>query len=68
MYDYLPGGEILSHGLRDLQAGVRSADALLVLVAAPDWPAAEYRFRKIGSPSELPEHDLFRQLSVEHGL
>jgi hypothetical protein len=67
MYDHLPGGEILSHGLRDLQAGVRSVDALLVLVAAPRLARCGIRIPQIGSSSELPEHDLFRQLSVEHG-
>ena len=67
MYDHLPGGEILRNGLRDLQAGVRSIDALLVLVAAPRLTRCGIRIPQTGSPSELPEHDLFRRLSVDHG-
>jgi hypothetical protein len=27
MYDHLPGGEILSNGLRDLQAGVHTLES-----------------------------------------
>ena len=53
MYDYLPGGEILSHGLRDLQAGVRSADAVLVLVAAPRLARCGIQIPQIGSGLQL---------------
>lgn len=67
MYDHLPGGEILRNGLRDLQDGVRSIDALLVLVAAPRLTRCGIRIPETSFPSELPEHDLFRRLSVEHG-
>jgi len=67
MYDHLPGGEILREGLRDLQMGVRSVDALLVLVAAPRLTRCGVPIPSISSPPELPEHELFRLLSVEHG-
>jgi len=67
MYEHLPGGEILSKGLRDLQEGVRSIDALLVLVGAPRLSRCGIRIPETSSGSELPEHELFRQLSVEHG-
>ena len=67
MYDHLPGGEILRNGLRDLQQGVRSIDALLVLVAAPRLTRCGIQIPQTSSPSELPEHDLFRRLSVDHG-
>lgn len=67
MYDHLPGGEILRNGLRDLQEGVRSIDALLVLVAAPRLTRCGLRIPPTSPPSELPEHDLFRRLSVDHG-
>jgi hypothetical protein len=67
MYDHLPGGEILREGLRDLQRGVRSIDALLVLVAAPRLIRCGIPVPPISSPPEVPEHDLFRLLSIEHG-
>jgi hypothetical protein len=66
MYDHLPGSEILTKGLKDLQEGVQSVDALLVLVAAPRltlWNTNP----PIQFPVRVPEHDLFRRLSVEHG-
>ena len=66
-YDHLPGGEILRNGLRDLQEGGRGIDALLVLVAAPRLARCGIAIPQTGAPSELPEHALFRRLSVEHG-
>ena len=67
MYDHLPGGEILRDGLRDLQLGVRSVDALLVLVAAPRLTRCGIPVPRLSSPPALPEHDLFQLLSAEHG-
>ena len=70
MYDHLPGGEILEAGLRDLRAGIRSVDALLVLVAAPRLVRCGIVIPGLGSGnfhSALPEHDLFRSLSAAHG-
>ena len=67
MGDHLPGGEILRNGLRDLQDGVRSIDALLVLVAALRLTRCGIRIPHTSSTSELPEHALFRRLSVDHG-
>ena len=67
MYDHLPGGDILRNGLEDLEAGVRSVDVLLVLVAAPRLTRCGIRVPQIISPPELPEHDLYLLLSVEHG-
>jgi hypothetical protein len=67
MYDHLPGGEILRTGLGDLRAGVRSVDALLVLVAAPRLTRCGILVPRLDSNSALPEHDLFQLLSVEHG-
>lgn len=66
-YEHLPGGEILRNGLKDLQDGVRSTDALLVLVAAPRLTRCGIRIPQTRASSELPEHELFRSLSVEHG-
>jgi hypothetical protein len=67
MYDHLPGGEILEAGLRDLESGVRSVDSLLVLIAQPRLAR-----HGIGVPARadrpaLPEHELYRLLTLEHG-
>ncbi len=37
-FAFLPGGELLERGLRDMRAGVRSVPALLVAMA---WPRLE---------------------------
>jgi hypothetical protein len=67
MYDHLPGGEILRNGLRDLREGLRSVDALLVLVAAPRIARCGVQIPPMALTGELPEHALYRRLSVEHG-
>lgn len=70
MYDHLPGGEFLEAGLRDLRAGTRSVDALLVLVAAPRLVRCGIVIPGLVSgdaQSALPEHELFRLLSTTHG-
>ena len=67
MYDHLPGGEILTKGLKDLQNGARSIEALLVLVAAPRLTHSGIQVPQTSPSSELPEHELFRRLSAEHG-
>ena len=67
MYDHLPGGEILRDGLRDLQSGIRSINALLVLVAAPRLRRCGVPVPQVTGPPVLPEHDLFHLLAVEHG-
>jgi hypothetical protein len=67
MYDHLPGGEILQNGLRDLQDGVHSIDALLVMVAAPRLTRCGIPIPPTSSSPALPEHDLFRRLSIDHG-
>lgn len=67
MYDDLPGGEILREGLKDLQAGTRSINALLVLAAAPRLTRCGVPVPSISPPTRLPEHDLYRLLCAEHG-
>jgi len=67
MYEHIPGGEILRKGLSDLQAGLRSIDALLVLIAAPRLTRCGIRIPHVNSSSTLPEHELYRQLCAEHG-
>jgi len=67
MYERLPGGEILKPGLEDLRAGVRSINALLVLIAAPRLTRCGIPVPRLEPHSALPEHDLYQALSVEHG-
>lgn len=62
--DALPGAELIREGLRDLENGVESVNALLVLVGAP-------RLRTLGidvaaSPDAgFPEHRLYDLLAVD---
>lgn len=67
MFNHLPGGEILKDGLRDLQDGVQSVDALLVLVAAPRLTRWGIPVPQLNSTPSLLEHDLFHRPAVEHG-
>ncbi len=56
----LPGQDLVSKGLRDLERGVESIEALLVSIGAP-------RLRRIGFtvPRTIPspEHRLYEQLT-----
>lgn len=62
--DALPGADLIREGLRDLQQGVESVAALLVLVGAP-------RLRRLGldvpDTPDFPEDRLYAQLAAEHG-
>jgi hypothetical protein len=62
--DALPGADLIREGLRDLENGVESVSALLVLVGAP-------RLRRLGldvpDTPDYPEDRLYAALSVEHG-
>jgi len=58
MPEPLPGGEILTEGLRDLDRGIRSVPALLVLIASP---------RLARSGIVMPEHELYDLLVAAHG-
>ncbi|HUO85572.1 MAG TPA: hypothetical protein VM534_10710 [Thermoanaerobaculia bacterium] len=60
----LPGAELIEQGLRDLQAGVESVEALLVQIGAP-------RLRGLGytvppASTDPPEHRLYELLQQEH--
>jgi hypothetical protein len=64
-FEGLPGAELVSEGLRDLRAGVPSANALLVCIGAP-------RLRALGVevPASVvthPEHALYAELAREPG-
>jgi hypothetical protein len=67
VYEHLPGGEILTDGLRDLQAGLRSIQALLVLIAAPRLARCGITVPRGPALSRLPEHELYDLLEAEHG-
>ena len=60
----LPGEDLILQGLRDLDAGVESVEALLVSIGAP-------RLRSVGVavPESFPgpEDRLYAMLSEEHG-
>ncbi|HEY0139253.1 MAG TPA: hypothetical protein VGF48_00075 [Thermoanaerobaculia bacterium] len=62
--DALPGADLIREGLRDLEQGVESVPALLVLVGAP-------RLRSLGldvpDTPDFPEDRLYAALAVEHG-
>jgi hypothetical protein len=60
----LPGADLVREGLRDLERGVESVEALLVLVGAP-------RLRRLGldvpDTEDFPEDRLYAQLAAVHG-
>ena len=60
----LPGADLIRRGLRDLQNGVESEEALLVSIGAP-------RLRRLGlslpEPFASPEHRLYELLRAVHG-
>jgi hypothetical protein len=60
----LPGEELIERGLRDLEAGVESLEALLISIGAPRLGAAGIR---IPAPLPHPEHALYDLLSEQYG-
>jgi len=62
--DALPGADLIRKGLHDLEAGVESVEALLVLVGAP-------RLRRLGfdvaDTPYFPEDRLYAELAQLHG-
>jgi hypothetical protein len=63
--DALPGADLIREGLRDLEAGVESVNALLVLVGAP-------RLRELGvevvdpfASNDFAEHRLYDLLAID---
>lgn len=66
-YSDLPGSELVTVGLADLERGVfDSTEALLVAIGAP-------RLRTLGIElpfafPECPEHELYFQLGKRHGV
>ena len=62
--DALPGADLIREGLHDLERGVESVPALLVLVGAP-------RLRRLGfdvpDTPDFPEDRLYDELAREYG-
>ena len=60
----LPGGELVTKGIRDLELGIESRESLLVSIGAP-------RLRRLGfvvpQPFPAPESRLYELLRSEHG-
>ena len=60
----LPGEELVTKGLADLENGVKSVESLLVSIGAP-------RLRRLGfnvsRPFPSPEHRLYEVLAAGHG-
>jgi hypothetical protein len=60
----LPGEEFITAGLRDLERGAESVEALLVSIGAPRLTAAGI---PVPAPLAHPEHALYDWLSEKHG-
>jgi hypothetical protein len=63
MYEHLPGGDLVQAGLRDLGAGIQSANALLVASFA-----TRLRREGVAVPEHAiadPEHRLYELLARE---
>jgi hypothetical protein len=58
----LPGGDLVEAGLRDLEGGVESVEALLVSIGAPRLAQLGVR---VPTPLPSPEHRLYRRLARE---
>lgn len=65
--DALPGADLIRQGLRDLENGVESVPALLVLVGAPRLRDLGIEVRDPFAFDDFPEHRLYDQLAEEHG-
>lgn len=64
-FDDLPGGDLIRQGLEDLERGVESIEALLVLVGAPNLRDLGLEVPLVTDP--LPEHRLYRLLAQTEG-
>jgi hypothetical protein len=64
MAQQLPGEDLVRQGIRDLERGVESAEALLVSIGAPRLRRLGFDLPKVFA---TPEHRLYELLSAEHG-
>jgi hypothetical protein len=60
----LPAQELITAGLRDLERGVESIEALVVSIGTPRlaWAGVS-----VTAPFSMPEHRLYRLLSERYG-
>ncbi len=66
-YEALPGGDLVRQGLADLQGGVESVPALLVLAGGPRLRRLSIEVPTVQPSDDLPEHRLYQLLAVAHG-
>lgn len=64
--DALPGADLIREGLRDLERGVESVPALLVLVGAPRLRDLGYDVVDPFARGDFAEHRLYDLLAAEH--
>jgi hypothetical protein len=60
----LPGEDLVTKGVRDLERGTASAEALLVSIGAPRLQALGVSLQ---DPLDDPERRLYELLRAEHG-
>lgn len=60
----LPGADLISRGLDDLDAGRETVEALLVSIGGPRLQSLGY---ELNSPFDFPEHRLYLRLAREKG-
>jgi hypothetical protein len=66
-YEALPGGDLVRQGLADLERGVESVEALLVLGSGPRLRRLAITVPTVGPSDPLPEHRLYQLLAETHG-
>ncbi|HSS51832.1 MAG TPA: hypothetical protein VLX28_23060 [Thermoanaerobaculia bacterium] len=66
-YEALPGGDLVRQGLADLQRGVESVPALLVLAGGPRLRRVAIEVPVVQPSDDLPEHRLYQLLAEAHG-
>jgi hypothetical protein len=66
-FDALPGGDLVRQGLTDLQRGIESIPAVLVLIGGPRLRRLELDVPTVQPSDDLPEHRLYQLLAAAHG-
>jgi hypothetical protein len=66
-YEALPGGDLVHQGLADLERGVESIPALLVLTGGPRLRRLAIEVPIVEPSDPLPEHRLYQLLAETYG-
>jgi hypothetical protein len=66
-FEALPGGDLVRQGLADLERGVESVAALLVLSGGPRLRRLSIAVPTVEPSDPLPEHRLYQLLAETHG-